>query len=199
MENQIVVFKDGALELDVKITPEKDTVWLTQAQLSELFQRERTVVTKYPDVKQKYRFEEMDEVTDATNQPSETPKPLFHEETKVSNTVFLEEEVILSLAFVLFKTKCLQAYAIRKFNYELMKAVPYVCCVFKSDCMKRLEADYPGFFSINNCGMYDTHVELPVLTQRVSAYIPNNIIQAAESIVDKMQKHHVNEDMFDAP
>lgn len=154
---------------------------------------------KYPDVKQKYRFEEMDEVTDATNQPSETPKPLFHEETKVSNTVFLEEEVILSLAFVLFKTKCIQAYAIRKLNYELMKAVPYVCCVFKSDCMKRLDAEYPGFFSINNCGMYETHVELPVLTQRVIAYIPNNIIQAAESIVDKMQKHHVNEDMFDAP
>ena len=37
MENQIVVFKDGALELDVKITPEQDTVWLTQAQMVELF------------------------------------------------------------------------------------------------------------------------------------------------------------------
>ena len=36
MENQIVVFKDGALELDVKITPEQDTVWLTQAQMVEL-------------------------------------------------------------------------------------------------------------------------------------------------------------------
>ena len=47
MENQIVVFKDGALELDVKITPEQDTVWLTQAQISELFQKERTVITKH--------------------------------------------------------------------------------------------------------------------------------------------------------
>ena len=35
VENQIVVFKDGALELDVKITPEQDTVWLTQAQMVE--------------------------------------------------------------------------------------------------------------------------------------------------------------------
>ena len=47
MENQIVVFKDGALELDVKISPEQDTVWLTQTQITELFQRERSVITKH--------------------------------------------------------------------------------------------------------------------------------------------------------
>ena len=47
MENQFVVFTDGDLELDVKITPEQDTVWLTQAQISELFQKERTVITKH--------------------------------------------------------------------------------------------------------------------------------------------------------
>ena len=158
---------------------------------------------KYPDVKQKYRFEEVDEFTDAMSQTSEVTKPLLHpvfnEGTNATHTVFLDEEVILSLAFVLFKTKCLQAYAIRKFNQELMKAVPYVSCVFRSDCMKRLDAEYPGFFGINNCGMYETHVELPVLSQRVLAYIPNDIIQAADAIIDKMRKHPVNEDMFDAP
>ena len=47
MENQIVVFKDGALELDVKITPEQDTVWLTQAQMVELFNKNVSTISRH--------------------------------------------------------------------------------------------------------------------------------------------------------
>lgn len=46
MENQIVVFKDGALELDVKITPEKDTVWLSLDQLAELFDKNKSTISR---------------------------------------------------------------------------------------------------------------------------------------------------------
>lgn len=47
MENQIVVFKDGALELDVKITPEQNTVWLTLDQLAELFDKNKSTVSRH--------------------------------------------------------------------------------------------------------------------------------------------------------
>ena len=47
MENQIVVFKDGALELDVKITPEKDTVWLTLDQIAELFDKNKSTISRH--------------------------------------------------------------------------------------------------------------------------------------------------------
>ena len=47
MENQIVVFKDGALELDVKITPERDTVWLSAEEMSVLFDRDRSVIQRH--------------------------------------------------------------------------------------------------------------------------------------------------------
>lgn len=43
----IVIFKDDQLELEVNITPEQDTVWLSQAQIAELFNRERSVITKH--------------------------------------------------------------------------------------------------------------------------------------------------------
>ncbi len=43
----IVTFKDEQLELEVNISPEEDTVWLTQAQIGELFNRERSVITKH--------------------------------------------------------------------------------------------------------------------------------------------------------
>ena len=47
MENQIVVFKDGALELNVKITPEQDTVWLSLDQLAELFDKNKSTISRH--------------------------------------------------------------------------------------------------------------------------------------------------------
>ena len=47
MENQIVVFKDGALELDVKITPEQDTVWLALDQIAELFDKNKSTISRH--------------------------------------------------------------------------------------------------------------------------------------------------------
>ena len=45
--DEIIIYKseDGAIKLDVLFSEE--TVWLTQAQMSELFQRDRTVITKH--------------------------------------------------------------------------------------------------------------------------------------------------------
>ena len=44
---QVILYKafDGKVRLDVHL--EQDTVWLTQAQMAELFGRERSVVTKH--------------------------------------------------------------------------------------------------------------------------------------------------------
>lgn len=39
-----MVFKNGELELEVNVTPEKDTVWLTQDQMSTLFATARSSV-----------------------------------------------------------------------------------------------------------------------------------------------------------
>lgn len=37
-ENEIIIFNDDDLSLEVNINPEEDTVWLTQAQMAKLFQ-----------------------------------------------------------------------------------------------------------------------------------------------------------------
>jgi len=41
----LFVSPDGEVQLDVQL--ERDTVWLTQAQMAELFGRERSVITKH--------------------------------------------------------------------------------------------------------------------------------------------------------
>jgi len=42
-----VVFKNGELELEGYVTPEKDTVWLTQDQMSTLFATARFSIAYY--------------------------------------------------------------------------------------------------------------------------------------------------------
>ena len=41
---EIVLFRDGNVELEVPVTPEKETVWLTQEQMSELFDTARSSI-----------------------------------------------------------------------------------------------------------------------------------------------------------
>jgi len=45
--NEIVVFENGELKLEVKVTPEQDTVWLNRQQLASLFQTDRTVIGRH--------------------------------------------------------------------------------------------------------------------------------------------------------
>jgi hypothetical protein len=45
MENTIKVFENGNVKIDVTVTA--DTVWLTQAQIAELYDTDRTNVLKH--------------------------------------------------------------------------------------------------------------------------------------------------------
>lgn len=65
MANNIVVFKNGELELEVNVTPEKDTVWLTQQQMAELFDKDRTVITRH--IGNIFREKELDKESNVQN------------------------------------------------------------------------------------------------------------------------------------
>ena len=45
MKNEIIIFEDQKVKLEVNMQDE--TVWLTQEQKSELFGKDRTVITKH--------------------------------------------------------------------------------------------------------------------------------------------------------
>ena len=47
MKNEIVLFTDGDINIEVQINPEKETVWLTQDKIAQLFGVDRSVVTKH--------------------------------------------------------------------------------------------------------------------------------------------------------
>lgn len=56
---EIIKFIDNELELDVEVSPNEDTVWLTKEQMSLLFDRDRTVISKH--INNIYKEEELDE------------------------------------------------------------------------------------------------------------------------------------------
>lgn len=59
LNNEIVIYQseDGRTQLDVKL--EGETVWLTQAQMSELFQIDRTVINRH--IRNIYKSGELEE------------------------------------------------------------------------------------------------------------------------------------------
>ena len=47
MKKEVIKYRNGELVLDVQVSPEEETVWLTQAQMAELFNVDRTRITRH--------------------------------------------------------------------------------------------------------------------------------------------------------
>ena len=46
-KNDVIIFHDDNFSLEVNISPEEDTVWLTQKQIAELFEKDRKTITRH--------------------------------------------------------------------------------------------------------------------------------------------------------
>ena len=93
-ENSIVIYQtdDGQTQIDVRL--ENDTVWLSQAQMAELFQKTTQNITMH--IRNAYKEGELDEET--------TCKEFLHVQTegarKVTRTVkFYDLDVIISVGY----------------------------------------------------------------------------------------------------
>ena len=47
MENEVVLFRDGEVELEVQISPDQETGWLSSNQMSDLFDRDEKTIRKH--------------------------------------------------------------------------------------------------------------------------------------------------------
>ena len=61
MNNEIIKFNNGNLELDVTVTPDKDTVWLTVDQLCTLFNKNKSTISRH--IKNIFNEGESDEIS----------------------------------------------------------------------------------------------------------------------------------------
>ena len=44
---ELIKFEDGDFSLDVNVSPSEDTVWLTLEQISILFERDKSVISRH--------------------------------------------------------------------------------------------------------------------------------------------------------
>lgn len=59
VNNEVVVFKDNEIELNVSLSTEENTVWLNRADMVELFQRDQSVITRH--IRNIFKEGELDE------------------------------------------------------------------------------------------------------------------------------------------
>ena len=90
--NQIIIYQteDGQTQIDVRM--ESDTVWLTQAQIAELFGTKRPAITKH--LKNIYASEELDE-----NSTCSILEHMGNEGKQVYNTKYYNLDAILSVGY----------------------------------------------------------------------------------------------------
>ena len=109
--NEIVIYKDGELEIEVQINPEQNTVWLSQQQMAELFSVDRTRIGRH--ISNIYKEEELDK--ESTCAENAHMGSLGVQEYKVK---YYNLDMIISVGY---RVKSKQGIAFRKWASSVLK------------------------------------------------------------------------------
>ena len=96
-ENKIVIYQteDGQTQIDVRL--EKETVWLTQAQMAELFQKDRTVITRH--INNVFKEGELEKEQVCAKFAHTTQHGAMVGRTQIQETVLYNLDVIISVGY----------------------------------------------------------------------------------------------------
>ena len=123
-QEQIVIYqaKDGQTQIDVQL--KEETIWLTQKQMSELFDKGRTTITEH--VKNIFKEGELKEEEVCRNFRHTTQHGAIKGKTQTSNIKYYNLDVIISVGyrvkskrgtqFRIWANKILKDYLIRGFS-----------------------------------------------------------------------------------
>lgn len=93
---EIVLYQpEGEVRLEVRV--EKETVWLTQAQMAALFERERSVIAKH--IKNVFKEGELDSKVVCANFAHTTPHGAIKGKMQISEVVLYNLDVIISVGY----------------------------------------------------------------------------------------------------
>ena len=114
--NQIVVYQTADNQTQIEVHMENETVWLTQAQMAELFQKDRTVISRH--IRNVFKEGELEEQSTCAKFAH-----MGHDGLQQYETVMYNLDVIISVgyrvksqrgtAFRIWATKVLKEYMLR--------------------------------------------------------------------------------------
>ncbi len=96
-ENSIVLFKDGDASLDVPISPEKDTVWLTANQMALLYDKDDKTICKH--INNVFSDDELDKEVVVANFATTSQHGAVAGKMQTRMTQFYNLDVIISVGY----------------------------------------------------------------------------------------------------
>ena len=111
MDYEVIKFENDNVELEVNVSPEEETVWLTKDQMATLFDRDRTVISRH--INNIYKENELDrKSTCAKNAHIPSTRNRLYE-TELYNL-----DVIISVGY---RVKSKNGVAFRKWALSVLK------------------------------------------------------------------------------
>jgi hypothetical protein len=116
LQSTILIYQseDGQTKIQTRL--EDETVWLTQEQMAELFQRDRTVISKH--IKNIFQEGELDENMVCAKFAHTTKHGAIQNKTQTSNINFYNLDVIISVGY---RVKSLQGTKFRQWATARLK------------------------------------------------------------------------------
>lgn len=109
MKYELVKFVNNNLELEVSVSPEQETVWLTKEQMSLLFDRDRTVISRH--IKNIFREGELVENISCAKNARKVGDQIHH-------IVFYNLDVVVSVGY---RVKSTNGVLFRKWATNVLK------------------------------------------------------------------------------
>ncbi|MDE7297499.1 MAG: virulence RhuM family protein [Lachnospiraceae bacterium] len=115
MVEEIVLFEDNGIKLEVPVTPQQETVWLNRAQMAELFDRDIKTIGKHIV---NARREELEGQVVVANFATTTSHGAIVGKTQTHMTEYYNLDVIISVGY---RVKSKRGIAFRKWANSILK------------------------------------------------------------------------------
>jgi len=136
-EKSVIAFRDGNLEIDVKVDSEKDTVWLTQKQMSALFDVSVDNISLHINNIYKEKELEMSSTTEESSEVRLEGKRSVTRRIKVYNL-----DVIISTGY---RVKSKRGITFRKWANQILKEYIYKGYAIDQERLTRNREYYKTF------------------------------------------------------
>lgn len=115
MKNEIITYNDGSLELNVPVSWDEETVWLTRAQMAELFDRDVKTIGKHINNALK---EELDSEVVVAKFATTTQHGAIEGKTQTHMTEHYNLDMIISVGY---RVKSVRGVKFRKWANNVLK------------------------------------------------------------------------------
>ena len=110
-ENKIIVYENGEIEIKVSLDNQNETIWLTQKQIVELFQKDQSVISRH--INNIFKDKGVDEKSNMQNMHI----AFFDKPVK-----FYSLDIILAVGY---RTNSAQAVNFRKWSSKILRQYIY--------------------------------------------------------------------------